>query len=66
MSFELLKVECYEIKASLCQKANDLAAALMNTLMASTKAGIASVNEGFQQIFEQACALGWRVGNSFV
>eukprot|EP00906_Rhabdomonas_costata_P002297 RCo003671 len=53
VSFELLKVECYEIKASLCQKAGDLAAALMNTLMASTKAGIAAVNEGFQQIFEQ-------------
>eukprot|EP01012_Entosiphon_sulcatum_P032727 TRINITY_DN4157_c0_g1_i1.p1 TRINITY_DN4157_c0_g1~~TRINITY_DN4157_c0_g1_i1.p1 ORF type:complete len:4195 (-),score=848.52 TRINITY_DN4157_c0_g1_i1:38-11479(-) len=53
VSFELVKVECYEIKASLTRKANDIASALMNRLMRQTNEDITNVSTSYEDIFQQ-------------
>ena len=53
VSFELVKVECYEIKASLVKTANDMASALMKQLSRKTNEDTAAVSAAYQEISEQ-------------
>eukprot|EP00667_Euglena_gracilis_P000033 EG_transcript_33 len=53
VAFELLKVECYEVKASLIRKANEVANAVMRLLGSTAKQDTQAVNEAYEDIYQR-------------